>query len=176
MSATTIEIHVNGQTRVVAVERVASMAGRYRVSWRGVSRVVDARELGPDSLSLVLVDGGSGSHHVRCEATDRLGGLDVHLDGAVVKLRVDVGRVRLTRAGGREAASGGQHVTAPMPGKVVRVLVQPGDEVEARQGVIIVEAMKMENELTAPRAGRVVDVAVGEGASVEVGKVLVVIQ
>jgi len=63
-----------------------------------------------------------------------------------------------------------------MPGRVVRILVQPGDEVAARQGVVVVEAMKMENELRSPKAGRVKDVAVAEGASVEAGRVLVVIE
>jgi biotin carboxyl carrier protein len=63
-----------------------------------------------------------------------------------------------------------------MPGKVVRLLVQPGDEVVERQGVIVVEAMKMENELRAPRAGKVVEVLINEGDSVETGKVLVVIE
>jgi biotin carboxyl carrier protein len=62
-----------------------------------------------------------------------------------------------------------------MPGRVVRVLVGPGDEVAARQGVVVVEAMKMENELRAPRAGRVKEIAVAAGASVEAGRVLVVI-
>jgi biotin carboxyl carrier protein len=62
-----------------------------------------------------------------------------------------------------------------MPGRVVRVLVQPGDAVEARQPVVVVEAMKMENELRSPKAGRVKDVAVAAGTSVEAGRVLVVI-
>jgi biotin carboxyl carrier protein len=63
-----------------------------------------------------------------------------------------------------------------MPGRVVRVLVAPGDEVQARQAVVVVEAMKMENELRSPKAGRVKDVAVTPGTSVEAGRVLVVIE
>jgi biotin carboxyl carrier protein len=63
-----------------------------------------------------------------------------------------------------------------MPGRVVRVLVKPGDEVAARQGLVVVEAMKMENELAAARPGRVTDVAVTEGVSVEAGRLLVVIE
>ncbi len=62
-----------------------------------------------------------------------------------------------------------------MPGKVVRVLVKPGDEVVARQGVVVVEAMKMENELRAGRAGLVREVLVAEGMSVDAGTPLVVI-
>jgi biotin carboxyl carrier protein len=63
-----------------------------------------------------------------------------------------------------------------MPGRVLRVLVRPGDEVAARQGLVVVEAMKMENELGAPRAGRVREVVVDEGVSVEAGRLLVVIE
>jgi biotin carboxyl carrier protein len=62
-----------------------------------------------------------------------------------------------------------------MPGKIVKVLVKTGDTVAARQGVVVVEAMKMENELRAPRAGIVAQVNVTEGASVEAGAILIVI-
>jgi biotin carboxyl carrier protein len=63
-----------------------------------------------------------------------------------------------------------------MPGRIVKVLVAPGDVVAARQGVVIVEAMKMENELRAPRSGTVADVRVTEGMSVEANSVLVVLE
>ena len=63
-----------------------------------------------------------------------------------------------------------------MPGKVVRVLVAPGDAVEAGQGLVVVEAMKMENELRAAKAGRVVSVSVTEGQSVDAGAVLAVVE
>jgi hypothetical protein len=73
-------------------------------------------------------------------------------------------------------AHGEQSIVAPMPGRVVRVLVSPGDAVAARQGVIVVEAMKMENELRAPKAGRVKEVSVAAGTSVDAGRVLVIIE
>ena len=63
-----------------------------------------------------------------------------------------------------------------MPGRVVRVLVKAGDEVAARQGLVVVEAMKMENELTSPKAGRVKEVSVSEGTSVESGRLLVIVE
>ena len=66
-------------------------------------------------------------------------------------------------------------IVAPMPGRVVKVLVAPGDAVQARQGLVVVEAMKMENELRAPRAGTVAEVRVREGAPVDANVVLVVI-
>ncbi len=177
MAETTIEIEVAGRSRRVAVEPLRSHPGRFRVAWDGVTRVVDARRTDPETLSLVLVEGGFGSHAVRCVDAAGPGAVDVHVDGAVVRALVDAGRARFTGGGARGGErDGGQHVTAPMPGKVVQLLVAPGDEVEARQGVVVVEAMKMENELTAPRAGRVAEVTVAEGASVEAGKVLVVIE
>lgn len=73
------------------------------------------------------------------------------------------------------AGNGDQRIVAPMPGKVVKVLVAVGAAVEPRQGLVVIEAMKMENELTATRAGTVTEVAVTEGTSVEAGRLLVVI-
>src|SRR5579862_601414 len=64
------------------------------------------------------------------------------------------------------AHSGAQSIKAPMPGKVVRVLVAVGDEVEAGQGIVVVEAMKMQNEMKAPRAGKVIGIAATVGATV----------
>ena len=63
-----------------------------------------------------------------------------------------------------------------MPGKVVKVLVKVGDQVTARQGLVVVEAMKMENELRSPKDGRVTEVLVAEGVSVEAGRPLVVVE
>src|SRR5207245_1806079 len=74
------------------------------------------------------------------------------------------------------ATSGPQRVVAPMPGKIVRVLVQSGEVVHARQPLIVVEAMKMENELRAARAGTVAEVRAQAGQSVDAGAVLVVVQ
>ena len=74
------------------------------------------------------------------------------------------------------ASVGPQRILAPMPGKVVRVLVGVGDAVVARQGLIVVEAMKMENELRASKDGRVMSIAVAEGQSVDAGAVLAVVE
>lgn len=71
---------------------------------------------------------------------------------------------------------GRQTLTAPMPGKVVRILVGPGEEVTTGQGVVVVEAMKMQNEIKSPKAGRVVEVRVAEGATVDANQVLAVVE
>jgi biotin carboxyl carrier protein len=83
-------------------------------------------------------------------------------------------RTRVDRTG--EAPTGPVNVVAPMPGRIVKVLVNEGDAVLARQGVVVVEAMKMENEVRAPRAGTVKQVRVTQGALVEARTVLVVIE
>jgi biotin carboxyl carrier protein len=72
--------------------------------------------------------------------------------------------------------SGRQNVTAPMPGKVVRVLVEKGDQVDVGQGLVVVEAMKMQNELKAARPGRVIEVRAREGETVGAGGILVVLE
>ena len=94
----------------------------------------------------------------------------VHLPGVDLDVMVNG---RRPAADGPGAASGGeQRVCAPMPGRVLRVLVQPGASVVAGQVLVVIEAMKMENALTALRDGIVHEVAVSEGSSVETGRLL----
>ena len=119
------------------------------------------------------------SHEVAIVASHpRSGSLVIHVDGCPVSAAVADGRTLSTgRAADVKGAAAAPHqVRAPMPGKVVRVLVRPGEAVAPRQGVIVVEAMKMENELRTPRAGRVAEVKVSEGASVEAGAILAIIE
>lgn len=71
---------------------------------------------------------------------------------------------------------GRRHLIAPMPGKVVRVMLNSGDEVKAGQGVIVVEAMKMQNEVKSPKAGRIIEVRVSEGATVNANQVLAIVE
>jgi len=98
----------------------------------------------------------------------------VHVDGREIAVSFANGRdrTRAQPAGGL----GPVRIASPMAGRVVKVLVAGGDAVAARQGLVIVEAMKMENELRAPRAGTVREVQAREGGSVEAGAVLVVIE
>jgi biotin carboxyl carrier protein len=88
---------------------------------------------------------------------------------------VDPKRLRsTTTAAGHH--TGAAEIVSPMPGKIVRVLVKPGDKVNAGAGVIVVEAMKMQNEMKAPKAGTVVSIEAAEGATVNAGDVLAVIE
>ena len=174
-----IEVEIDGRTRDVTVERDRQCPERVQVSWDGTTRHVDARIVERDRhgmlLSLVeLGTAAAASRQVRCVATGRDGLTELHLGDAVVEAVINGRRVAGDSSG--DAAGGASRLTAPMPGKVVRVLVAPGDRVEARQPLVVVEAMKMENELTAPRAGTVSEVPITEGMSVEAGRLLVAIE
>lgn len=173
-----VEIEIRGQARDVTVEPDAARPGRMRVSWDGTTREVDARVVERDRhgvlLSLVRLDGAPASRQARCAAAGRGGRTAVHLDGVVVEALINGRRAAGAAAG--DGAGGASRLTAPMPGKVVRVLAAPGERVEAGQPLVVVEAMKMENELTAPRAGVVTEVPVTEGMSVEAGRLLAAVE
>ena len=169
------EVEAGGHARAVSVTPVDG-------GWRRVS--IDGREWDTsmvragDRWSLLVrepssVPAGTGrSYDVAFEAGAG-GAWRVHVDGATVPASLRTSAQRLRRHGALDAGDG--RVVAPMSGRVVKLLVSPGDQVEARQGVVVVEAMKMENELRAPRAGVVREVRVAEGVSVEAQAVLVVI-
>jgi biotin carboxyl carrier protein len=92
-------------------------------------------------------------------------------------LEVEIADPRQWKRSGAAAGSQGRaSINSPMPGKVVRILVQVGDEVEAGQGIVVVEAMKMQNELKSPQAGRVAEIRVAENDSVAAGAVLALIE
>jgi len=168
------ELEIGGKVRTV---RVSRREERLEVTVDERVFEVDHRAVGRQSLSMLVREGDGATRSVDVTVVPRPGGagFDVSLDGQVLAAAL------VSRFGGRagESGSGGsgpQNVTAPMPGKIVRVLVAPGDAVEARQGLIVIEAMKMENELRASRAGRVKAIRAAEGQSVEAGTLLVVVE
>ena len=149
---------------------VRARGGGYRLLVDGREVEVDVRDAGRGFLNL-LVDGHSwDTGLLRTEA-----GFSVVLAGHVVPVAVAEGARGVAAAAAR-GASGPLRITAPMPGKIVRVLAQAGDEVGASAGLIVMEAMKMENELRAPRAGRLREVLVREGQAVESGALLAVLE
>jgi biotin carboxyl carrier protein len=170
----TFEIDLNGRTRTVAIERVPANPHHFRVTVDGVVRLVDAVRIDDHTLSVILSDGDGASHQVSISDGQAPGEQTVLLPEG--SLNVVVNGRRSRRAADTTGAAGEQRITAPMPGKVLRILVRPGDEVTLRQPLIVVEAMKMENELTSPKAGRVKEVGATEGQSVEAGRLLVIVE
>jgi biotin carboxyl carrier protein len=165
------EVEAGGRLRQVVVTR---RGDGFAVSVDGHTRQVDAARIDAHTLSLIVDSVWSKEVSI---ATDPAGGqLTVHVGATPVAVSLN-GRRRWGRKNESAAAgSGPQRLTAPMPGKVVRVLVKSGDRVAARQPVVVVEAMKMENELRASREGTVAEIHVREGVSVDAGALLLVIQ
>lgn len=161
---------VAGKTTRVEVREIQ---GRYRVTVGDKTVELDALKTGPTDLS-VLIDGMS--HDVSVERNvgatgSESVGIIIRGDRFDVELKDAVKGAAL----GKVATSGPLKLNAPMPGKIVKLLVAVGDTVEAGKGVIVMEAMKMENELKASRAGTVQEIRVKEGQAVEMGAPLLVI-
>ena len=171
----TFEVEINGRTRSVAIEAVSAIGphgGRFRVVVDGTPQDLQVcpTDLG---LSIVLLANGRA---IDAAVTEQPGGQWlIQLPRMTATAVVDGRRYRHGPAA-EVSQTGARRVTAPMPGRVVRVLVKPGDEVAPRQGLVVVEAMKMENELGSPKAGRVKEVPVSEGMSIEAGRLLVVVE
>ena len=167
------DLEIGGRVRRLQVDR---QNGRFRVAVDDRVFDVDPRTIGRDTLSLLIQEADGPVRSVDAIVASRPGAadLEVGLDGHTL-IATPVSRFG-ARAGDRAPGGAGPHqVVAPMPGKVVRVLVSPGDVVAARQGLVVIEAMKMENELRAVRAGRVLAVRVVQGQSVEAGALLVAV-
>jgi biotin carboxyl carrier protein len=133
-------------------------------------QLVSVKEVEPGVYS-VLLDGCS--YEIRLLETSQ--GPSAEAGGR--RFIVDVRDPRdASRRSGGAVGSGRQNVAAPMPGKVVRVLVQVGDAVEAGQGLVVVEAMKMQNEMKASRPGRVIEIRAYAGDTVSAGDTLAVLE
>jgi biotin carboxyl carrier protein len=168
----TFQITANGRTRAVEVSRTGDT---FHVSLDGRQHEVDVKLI--DGVLSLLI--GTRSYEISMGSAAPDGSMRVHVDGTPVEVVVAASRPSWSSRGGavsHSTAEGPQRVSTPMPGKIVKLLVKPGDTVEPRQGLVVVEAMKMENELRARAAGTVTEVCVKEGASVEAGAILVVIE
>jgi biotin carboxyl carrier protein len=168
-----LEVHIGGRKRSVELAREAHPDDPAQFRWRcrldGQPIEVDAVEVAAGTWSLLL---GGQSFEVRVRPGVG-GGLVVQAGGEEIPVEVADPRAwRGRRGAGGIEAEGRQQVRAPMPGKVVRVLVKQGDAVEAGQGILVVEAMKMQNEIRAPKSGTVERLHVAEGQAVNAGEVL----
>ena len=180
------EVAIGERVRTVSVVRKGAVL---HVELDGRAHVVDARRIDDAVLSLLVQKPGEGTPAHSVDAAFAVqapaqrtpgesgGDFDVHLAGRTVTVQVrQAGSFGRQKKGTAATGAGPQRVTAPMPGKIVRVLVKAGDQVAAKQGLVVIEAMKMENELRAARDGRVRDVSVSEGQSVDAGAVLLVVE
>lgn len=153
----------------VTVEEVG--VARYMVTADGKGYLVDAHQV-QDSVWSILY--GTESFEVDVQGRDD--DYEVLIEGDCHKFSLmNEQRRALIRAGGKGAA-GKAMVTSPMPGKVVKLLVAEGEEVQTDQGVIVVEAMKMENELKSAITGKVKEIFVQEGEVVESGAKLLLME
>ena len=156
-------------TRQVAVD------GRFgRIKIEG-SRLRYEREDGVEVEGEFSTEGTSVVLNGRAFRVNRGTGKEVWVNGRRFSMEVLDPRDLRPGRGGR-ANHGRQEIAASMPGKVIRVLVAPGDAVEEGQGLVVVEAMKMQNEMKSPKAGRVVEVRARPDATVGAGEILIVVE
>jgi len=154
--------------RTVELERDAN---RWKITLDGQSVDADIVEINSNLFSLLLAGRSYEIHLV--QSPDGL----LKLQTGLAEFTAEVADPRSWRGRkhGALEAEGRQQVTAPMPGKVVRVLVQAGDKVETGQGLLVVEAMKMHNEIRSPKNGTVERLLIKEGQPVNAGEVLCIV-
>lgn len=164
-----LQLEMEGQLHQVEIE-YAAVPGRWLVRIDDQAIDADATLLRPGVLSLLI---GGHSHRVILEqqtAEDAL-----HLNGQVIPYAVEDPRSLRQR---RRASGSNGPVTlkASMPGRVVRILLEKGAPVAEHQAVLVIEAMKMQNELKSPREGCIADLRVAPGDTVASGQVLAIIE
>lgn len=161
-----IALKTGGKSRTV---ELIARDGRSDIALDGKTRNVDCVSISPGLYS-ILLDGRSFEAHVREVAGELL----VKIQGREFAFHVEDPRQWRKRGAALEA-EGKQQVIASMPGKIVRVLVTAGQAVNSGQGIVVVEAMKMQNELRSPKTGKVERLLVAEGQAVNAGEILAVI-
>jgi biotin carboxyl carrier protein len=163
----TYEVSIDGENHRLELSRAEGL-WNCRLDGREVE--VDAVLARPDVLSVRI---GNKAYEVKCE---RVAG-DMHLWVGSARFAVEVRDPRSLRGRVRAVDDHGpRNLTAPMPGRIVRVLVKQGDEVEAGAGVLVMEAMKMQNEIKSPKKGTIQKIMVSEGAAVNSGDVLAIVE
>lgn len=159
----------DGQAEEAEVHEVPGAEGRYRVRLGQTWIEVDARHPSRGPVSL-LIDGGSFEADVAVGAGETV----VAIRGRLRRFRVETPGRQVARGAGPEAGTG-QRLTAPMPGRVVAVPARPGQVVEPGTPLVVLEAMKMENEFRSAGPGVVTEVHVAPGQAVTAGELLVVV-
>jgi biotin carboxyl carrier protein len=159
------EVRIAGAIRIVELERNAD---HWRITLDGQPLDADAVEIAPNTFSILL---RGQSHEIRVTPSPN-GTLTLQTGLEEFTAEVLDPRAWSGRRHSALEAEGRQQVVAPMPGKVVRLLVKAGDAVEAGQGLLVVEAMKMQNEIRSPKSGVVERLLAQEGQPVNAGEIL----
>ncbi|HTW58116.1 MAG TPA: biotin/lipoyl-containing protein [Terriglobales bacterium] len=163
----TYDVAINGKSYRLELSREE---GGWSCRLDGRAIEVDAVLARPDVLSLRI---GNLAYEVKCE---RVAG-ELHLWVGSERFAAEVRDPRSLRGRARAVDDHGpRKLTAPMPGKVVRMLLSEGAEVEAGTGVLVVEAMKMQNEIKSPKKGTIRKILVSAGAAVNSGDVLAIVE
>ncbi|MCA9508879.1 MAG: acetyl-CoA carboxylase biotin carboxyl carrier protein subunit [Myxococcales bacterium] len=154
--------------------------GIYSVELDGKNYLVDAQTM-PSEIVTALIDNKSYDLEVddQDQSSDPLDGrLTIRVRGRIVRLEMlEERRKKMKDAQSSQFSHAGlAQIQSPMPGKVLRYLVSEGDEVKEGQGIVVIEAMKMENELQSPKEGLVKSISSSEGATVSSGALLMVIE
>ncbi len=164
-----LQVHIGDRARFVELEHSA----------RGWSIHLDGRAVDGDAVEVspgiysILLDGRS--YEVLVVPAGDGARLQIQAGEQEFSAELLDPRAWRGRRHGVLEAEGRQQISAPMPGKVVRVLVRQGDRVEAGQGLLVVEAMKMQNEIRSPKTGVVERLLVAEGQAVNAGKALAIV-
>ena len=165
----TLYVQIDGRTR--RIELPAALTGSLECTIDGEAMQVDVHLLEPGVMSLVI-----NGRAFRCILDEGPTERAVLLDGKRFVYTLDDPRSLRSRRGAADDAGGPKPIKAPMPGRVVRILAAAGDAVEAQQGILVIEAMKMQNEMKSPKAGTVTRIAVAVGDTVQAGQVLAVVE
>jgi biotin carboxyl carrier protein len=159
------EVRIGNKSRIIELERNAD---HWRIALDGQTLDADAVEIAPNTFSILL---RGQSHEIRVTPSPN-GTLTLQTSLEEFTAEVLDPRAWSGRRHSALEAEGRQQVVAPMPGKVVRLLVKAGDAVEAGQGLLVVEAMKMQNEIRSPKSGTVERLLAQEGQPVNAGEIL----
>lgn len=163
----TYDVSIDGKSYRLDLSQVE---GRWSCRLDGREAEVDAVLARPNVLSLRL---GNKAYEVKCERV----GADIHIWVGSRRFAAEVRDPRSLRSRARVSdEQGPKKLTAPMPGKVVRILLTAGTVVEAGEGVLVVEAMKMQNEVKSPKKGTIQKILVSEGTAVNSGDVLAIVE
>ena len=163
------EVLLAGKTSVVELVR---QDNAWKITLDGNPLDADAAEVAPNTFSVLL---NGESHQIRI-APRPDGTLTLHTGLAEYHAEVIDPRSWRGRRHGALEAEGRQHIVAPMPGKVIRLLVKQGDVVKVGQGLLVVEAMKMQNEIRSPKSGKIEKLFAIEGQAVNAGEVLLSVE